>query len=284
MEKNTRDGFTLINTDAALARFLGYLRTEGITEIAMDFEGEFNLHVYGEKLCLIQVFDKKNCFIIDPLSVSDGEIRRFLETKIIKYMYGAESDISLVYKQYGIKLSRVYDQQLLAETLNYEKKGLDAVLERGLGIVSQGKKKFQMYNWTLRPVKPEAMAYALQDVLHLFDLNTVLTEEIIKTGRYNDLIRRLVEFSFDFDKKRVPGIFKQRNYLDLPKDQQRTLQKIFDIREDLAREHNLPPNAVLDKNELFLLAKDPQRIRQVRFGKRVTERMRKVLTEKILAL
>lgn len=249
----------------------------------MDFEGEFNLHVYGEKLCLIQVYDRKNRFIIDPLSVNDGEIRRFLETRIIKYMYGAESDISLVYKQYGLKLERVYDQQLLVDTLGYDKRGLDAALERALGIVSGGKKKFQMYNWTLRPINPDALEYALADVLHLFDLNAVLMKEIKKAGKYDELIHRLVSFSFDFDKQRVPGIFKQREYLSLPGEQQETLKKVFDIREDMARKNNVPPNVVLDKKDLFAVAREPRYIRQVRFDRRMTEAMKRELTEKILA-
>ncbi len=283
MEKNTRQDFTLISTDAGLHRLLNYFKTNEVTEIAMDFEGEFNLHVYGEKLCLIQVYDRKNRFIIDPLSVNDGEIRRFLETRIIKYMYGAESDISLVYKQYGLKLERVYDQQLLVDTLGYDKRGLDAALERALGIVSGGKKKFQMYNWTLRPINPDALEYALADVLHLFDLNAVLMKEIKKAGKYDELIHRLVSFSFDFDKQRVPGIFKQREYLSLPGEQQETLKKVFDIREDMARKNNVPPNVVLDKKDLFAVAREPRYIRQVRFDRRMTEAMKRELTEKILA-
>jgi ribonuclease D len=33
------------------------MEQQGINTIAMDFEGEINLHIYGEHLCLIQVFD-----------------------------------------------------------------------------------------------------------------------------------------------------------------------------------------------------------------------------------
>ena len=34
--------------------------------IAVDFEGEFNLHIYGEHLCLIQIFDGCDFYLIDP--------------------------------------------------------------------------------------------------------------------------------------------------------------------------------------------------------------------------
>ena len=39
-----------------------------LERIAVDFEGEFNLHIYGDQLCLIHIFEGKDFFIIDPRS------------------------------------------------------------------------------------------------------------------------------------------------------------------------------------------------------------------------
>ena len=56
--------YTLLDSDEKIFKFLDSISS--LDEIAVDFEGEFNLHIYGEHLCLIQIFDKSNYYIIDP--------------------------------------------------------------------------------------------------------------------------------------------------------------------------------------------------------------------------
>ena len=95
----------------------------------MDFEGEFNLHVYGEKLCLIQVYDGSSYYPVDPFPIADEIIVKFLSMKNMLYMFfAADSDRSLVYKQYKVKMNAVYDLQHLVEVLDLPGKGLDAML------------------------------------------------------------------------------------------------------------------------------------------------------------
>jgi ribonuclease D len=55
-----------INSDEELLKAIEVLNSK--ERIAVDFEGEFNLHVYGEHLCLIQVYDGDVFYIIDPRS------------------------------------------------------------------------------------------------------------------------------------------------------------------------------------------------------------------------
>ena len=49
--------YVMIDSDSSLKTQLDFWQAHGITSIAMDFEGEFNLHIYGEHLCLVQIFD-----------------------------------------------------------------------------------------------------------------------------------------------------------------------------------------------------------------------------------
>lgn len=274
--------FTLIKSDNQIVEFRKYLHREEIREISMDFEGEYNLHCYGEKLCLIQIYDGKKFFIIDPFTISGGEIKKFLEMDTIKYMYGAESDISLVYKQYGAKLENVYDQKLLVDTLDLPGKGLSSVLEHILGIKIQGKKNFQMYNWTIRPVRAEALDYALQDVKYLFNLNTSLMDLIQEKDICNELIHRIIRNHFDYDKKRVPGIFKQKDYILLSQEKKEVFKRIFDAREKLAEKNNVPPSIIISKEDLFLLTENREHIRKIGFNRRVSEKMKQEIVETIL--
>ncbi|GHV87553.1 hypothetical protein AGMMS50255_8490 [Spirochaetia bacterium] len=267
------DNFTLIETGADLAAFRQYLFQENIDKIAMDFEGDFNLHAYGEKLCLIQIFDGRKYVIIDPLKIPNEEIILFLENKkMVKIMYGTESDISLVYKQYGIRLNNVFDLQILVNVLSLEHKGLDAVLKDVLNIEVKNKKRFQMYNWLKRPIDRESLRYALNDVAYLFQINDVLLRRIINENKYEDLLFQVIRKDFDFEKERVPGIFKNFKYRNLPKEKKEVFTKIYNLRDTLAREYNLPPNSLLSNDAMFNLVNGRESPANARFSKALTEK------------
>ena len=88
--------YTLIATDQALVDLRKSFQARNIQTIAMDFEGEFNLHCYGEHLCLIQIFDGTNSYIVDPLKISPVELKNTLESEaLVKLFYGAGSGSSM---------------------------------------------------------------------------------------------------------------------------------------------------------------------------------------------
>ena len=269
------DDFTFIENSADLITFRKYLFQENIEKIAMDFEGDFNLHAYGEKLCLIQLFDGKKYFIIDPLRIPNEEIILFFENKkIVKYMFGAESDKSLVYKQYGIRLNNVFDQQILVNVLGMEHKGLDAVLKDVLNVEVKNKKRFQMYNWIKRPIEKDAMHYALNDVAYLFQINTVLMKRILDENKYDDLLLQIIRSDFDFEKERTPGIFKKFEYKNLSNKKKDIFTKIYHLRDAIAKEYDLPPNSLLSNDAMFNLVNGRELPENVRIGKTVTEKTR----------
>jgi ribonuclease D len=111
--------FKLINADRQLAELRNHFYNSNIAKIAMDFEADFGTYSYGNKLCLIQIYDGKLFYIIDPYKISKDEMIKFLADKrTIKYMYGVGSDIKLIYDQYKIKVQGVYDLQLLVDVVN----------------------------------------------------------------------------------------------------------------------------------------------------------------------
>ena len=262
--------YKLISSDQDLIEYRKYLEDNTIQIVAMDFEGEFNLHVYGEKLCLIQIFDGSRYFVIDPFFISKEELAKTLENrKIMKIFYDATSDSTLVYKQYGIKMQAVYDLKFMVDILDFEKKGLDSVIFRLLNITISKKKKFQQYNWTLRPVNSEAMQYALSDVEHLFKLKDLLFDLIAQENKTEEFIFLLIKKSVDFDKKYIPGIMKSMDFRNLKSAEKSLLRKIFDIREEIAKELNVPPNLVMAKKQLFQVSKNIKLIETLEFNKRI---------------
>ena len=279
------DNFTFIETEADMIAFRKYLFQENIDKIAMDFEGDYNLHAYGEKLCLIQIFDGKNYFIIDPLKIRDEEIILFLENKrIVKYMFGTESDVSLIYKQYGIRLNNVFDQQILVNVLAMEHKGLDAVIKDVLNIETKNKKRFQMYNWIKRPIEKEALHYALNDVAYLFQINAVLMKRILDENKYNELLLQIIRSDFDFEKERTPGIFKKFEFKNLSAGGKKVFTAIYKLRDETARKYDLPPNSILSNDAMFNLVNGRESPENVRLGKTVTEKTRNEIIDTLKVL
>ena len=267
--------YTLISSDGDLKEYRKYLDHNNIEIVSMDFEGEYNLHIYGEKLCLIQIYDGDKYFIIDPFGVSKEELAKILENrKVMKIFYDASSDTKLVYKQYGIKMQSVYDLKILVDLLNFEGRGLDSVISGLLGITISKKKKYQRYNWTKRPVDSNAMQYALSDVEHLFELKKKLFELIKKEDKTEELIFDIIKKRVDLDRKTVPGIFKSFDYKKLKSVEKNLLRKIFDIREEIAKDLNVPPNLVMTKSQLFETSKDFSRIHSLEFNRRIPLKIR----------
>ena len=247
--------YTYIDSDSKLDSQLEFWHSHDIVSIAMDFEGEFNLHIYGEHLCLVQVFDGAAYFLIDPLKVSEQALRRFLEDPAIeKVMFDCASDASLVRKQYGIIIKNVHDVRLSAQLVGYEG-NLTGLVERCLQIpAAPGQKGNQTANWLTRPIKPNLIEYAVSDVEHLFAIREVLVKEIMAAGLEAKDAELQANAAVQKGPDR-PGYEKLNGFRYLSNEQKVYLKWFFDARDMLARKLNQPAYRVLDKRVLVDMAK-----------------------------
>ncbi len=263
--------YKVISSDRDIVEFSKYLHNNTIGTIAIDFESENNLHEYGSKICLIQIFDGKNYFVIDPFQISIEQLKSFLEDKkIVKLGYGCESDMSLLFKQYQIRIKALYDLKIMVDVLEIEKKGLGDVNKLLLGIEGESnKKKYQMHNWTRRPIDKQAIEYALSDVAYLFSLRAILLDKILNQGLIGLLLEQFVKKEYDYEKIPIPTIFKSREFGDLHKDEKERAKVIYEIREKYAKEQNCPANDILLNKELLSIARDQAVITSIVPGRKI---------------
>jgi ribonuclease D len=274
--------YTFVETDEDMVNLRKYLYNENITKIAMDFEGEFNLHSYGEKLCLIQIFDGQKFFIIDPFKISSEEIIKFLEYKqTIKIMYGVESDVSLVYSQYGIRIKNIFDQKIIVDIFNLEHNGLDYILKYFLNIEIKDKHKYQYFNWTKRPIDKNAIQYALNDVAYLLRLNDILMEQLKINDKYETLIYKLIKKDYLPKKNKIPAIFKKIEYKNLSNENKKIFRDIYEIRELYSKEYDLPPFQFIDNNVLFDIVNKKRNINEINLNKKIPTRKQIEIKERI---
>lgn len=265
-----------IDTDAALKAWLDSLKSRKVERVGVDIEGEFNLHCYGEHLCLVQVFDGRDYALIDPFKVRITLIRDFFENETIaKIMYDCTGDRTLLYRKYGIDVKNIEDLFPAAELLDLEKRNLGFVLTRFLGVEPKAKKKFQQHNWMRRPIQKEALDYALEDVRYLFDLKTALLKELASLDlldEYEKNNRAVQEKPVNMNP--VPGVFRKNRFKKMPSRARDLFTKIFEMRDGYAELLDLPPNTVLSNENVFALSQGQISVGRLRFPHRVSRDIR----------
>ena len=224
--------------------------------LAVDLEAEFNLHIYGEHFCLLQVYDGTDAVAVDPQGVSIGLIKEFLESRErLKITYDSSSDRLLLFKNHGILMNTILDLRPAVELLGFAKQGLGSVLQEVLDIPpARDKQRFQQYDWTRRPIDPDALAYAIDDVVHLYRLRDALMERVRDEGRMDKyLVENFRVQEQEPDTERKPGMLRGGRFRKLKPRQKELLEALHAEREQVAQEVNLPPNTTFPNKELFNL-------------------------------
>lgn len=254
--------FKSIESSQSLFELIDYFTASGVETVAMDFEEESNLHVYGEHLCLIQLYDGKNYYAIDALKIQKetegiAVLKSFLEGPIEKIMFDCSSDASICRKALQIQLKNIFDVRVIAQALGFMG-NLTGLIERNLHIQAEDpllKKKYQRTNWMRRPLSQEQLEYALGDVQYLFDLKTSLLEEL-KTLPATDQKRVEVSMRHCAQQKHheKPGWEKICNYKTLNRKEKIYVRNFFMARDELARKSNCPATNIVEKQTLVDMA------------------------------
>lgn len=240
--------------------------------IALDIEAESNLHAYGERLCLTQIFDGENSIIIDPLNIDIDSLKLLFEnSNILKVMYDASSDLSLLKNTSNIEIKSILDLRPAADLLNYDKKDLHSVIAYELGIYLEKKRKYQKHNWINRPILKEAMDYALNDVIHMLTLKDVILAKLYAKKLLEPfLLKNLQIQNKDYTRNPEDKYRKINGYNRLHDDEKAVFRKVFDIREKYAKLHDMPPHNLIHKTDIIRVVKEGKYINDIHFPKRLS--------------
>jgi ribonuclease D len=172
--------YRLIETPQDLENLGERLNQE--TSVALDLEGD-SLYHYREKICLIQISGGSECFLIDPLIISDlSPLAPFLNNpEIRKILHGADYDIRSLFRDYQFQVQNLFDTESAARFLGLKETGLGALL--GARFEIQLDKRFQKTDWSKRPLTDPLLAYAAADVAYLIPLAQSLITDLDALGR-----------------------------------------------------------------------------------------------------
>ncbi|MCO5169372.1 MAG: ribonuclease D [Planctomycetes bacterium] len=176
---------TLIDRQDDLDRVLAALAPA--TTIALDTEFLWE-RTYHPTLALVQVAARDDrgevqAFAVDPLRVDLGPLERLLgEPGRLKVVHAGRIDLELFQARLGAPLGPVFDTQRAAALVGHgHQVGYANLVEALVG--RRLKKTEQWSDWTRRPLRPEQVSYALDDVVPLLVVRDRLEERLREAGR-----------------------------------------------------------------------------------------------------
>ena len=171
-----------ITDSAELADFCAALR--GAPYIAVDTEF-LRERTYYAQLCLVQVAYGDHAAAIDPLArgLDLSPLKALLlDPGIVKVFHAATQDLEIFFQKLGQVPSPVFDTQVAASACGLgEQPGYAALVRDLLGLEID--KASQNTNWSLRPLQPRQITYAIGDVTHLCRVYERLVADLERTGR-----------------------------------------------------------------------------------------------------
>lgn len=263
----------IIDEQQKLNSILPYLETAD--KIAIDLEFDKNYYRYGFNLCLMQIYDGNNCYLIDPLSDSLDiqSIFPVLENPDVqKVTFAFGEDLRLLHSM-GCFPKNIYDVDNAISLLNYSPASLTNHLDNILEIDTG--KSSQMSNWYKRPLSEEQIKYAAQDVLHLIKLQKVLSDEAEQkeiTGWINEENKILDSLNYsDIDNN---DFIKEKDKNDFTEKEWHIYTRLMESREEIAKKLNKPSFQIIKKEVIKKIALNPNKLNNWTSTRGIFKRLR----------
>lgn len=227
------------------------------SDLAVDLECENNLHHYGAYISLIQISNGVENWIVDVLTLKEiNPVIEVLENKSIqKVFHDVGFDFRILYEQFSCRPKNIFDTQIAALLLGKENIGLGALLEEYLGIHKE--KKFQMADWTKRPISTVMLEYAVTDIIHLLPLREILKRELTGKSRLSwakEEFAVIENTKFNYVEQDFMDV---RGVKELSEQQLGIFKQLFFLRKQLAQEVDHPVHFVISIQRLKEFAVNP---------------------------
>jgi len=219
----------------------------------MSIDTEFlRRDTYFPKLSIIQIKTNDCQIIID--SLSDLDLLPFknllLNDKILKIFHAPREDLFIFYNLFKILPKNIFDTQIaarickLGDSLSYS----DLCYEiSGVHI----DKTYQKADWIKRPIAPDMLNYAMQDVEYLENIYKILYETMKKdnlhTAYQNKISTLLDTKNYIINPKKILSRIKFQNHSE---DFILRMEIFVTYREECAMQLDLPRQHFITDQEL----------------------------------
>ena len=255
--------YEFIKSDTHLADVCKTLHRQ--EAIGVDLEADA-MYCFKDKICLIQIATETEAFLLDPFVLED--LSAFFDVladpSVVKIFHGADFDVRSLDRDYGARISGLFDTEIACRFLGVKERGLAALLKTYFDVTAN--KKFQKVDWAQRPLKQEMIEYSVLDVAYLTRLCRLLSSELTGRDRLSWAaeefeIQEQVRFEHN-DTRPLFVRFKGAGRLD-----NRTLavlENLLELRIDIAQKKDRPLFKILSNQALMTLAcEKPDSVKQM---------------------
>ncbi len=171
----------MITTTDQLENLVHQLLNEDAVALDTEFHGEKR---YWPDLFLVQLSGSSGPVAVDPLKIEDlSPLVPLMESEsTVKVIHSARNDIEILMHHLGTGFSSVFDTQLAAAFLGFDRQpSLSRLIKDECG--ANPKKGHTLSDWSMRPLGKEQLEYALDDVRYLLDIYRNQVEKLERSGR-----------------------------------------------------------------------------------------------------
>lgn len=241
-----------IDTEEALADAVQRLEKSEMP-VAIDVERASGFR-YSDRAYLVQIRrEDVGTFLIDADALPHLDALNEALSNGVWIFHAADQDIPSL-RGAHLFPPEIFDTEVSAQLLGYERIGLAAVCEQTLGVTLD--KEHQASDWSNRPLPRAWLRYAALDVELLTDLYRELGKKLYDAGRWDwaqqefEHIQQMKPKPEDPNKWRtIPGAGKVRRRRQLA-----ILEELWKTREEIAEAKDIAPTRLIRNRTLISLA------------------------------
>ncbi len=225
--------------------------------IALDTEF-LREKTYYPKFCLLQIATPEWVVCIDPLAFKQLDVlfEVIYNPKLIKVFHSCRQDLEIFYQLTGKVPTPVFDTQIAAPLLGIQDNPGYAMLVSTFLNVNLSK-AYTRTDWSNRPLSPEQIQYAADDVIYLCQIYEIMQAKLIELDRVEWLTADFKAlYNLDIYEVKPENSWQRiKGKKKLTGKQLSIVQSLTEWREQLARSENKPRNWLVRDDLIIELAK-----------------------------
>jgi ribonuclease D len=236
-------------------------RSAGKLALDTEFMGEGR---YRTLLCLVQLAVPESAGmaerieLVDPLApqLDGAPLAALLVNPAVQVVvHAGRQDIALMRRRFATDVRNVFDTQVAAGFVGLgAQSSYESLLAELLGI--RLSKSASFTRWDARPLSPEQLAYAREDVVHLLELASALERRLAALGRLDWAREECAPLERASDERDPDAIFSRLPRVrGLSASARPIARELVRWREHTAARQDRPVQSVLSDSALIEVAK-----------------------------
>ncbi|MEX2229137.1 MAG: ribonuclease D [Dehalococcoidia bacterium] len=260
-----------VTDPSRVAAIANAIRDAGAFALDLEFMTDGR---YVADLSLVQVAwgdpEAPDVAAIDPLVVDAVPVLTLAgDPDVETVLHSAQADLALIGQQFGIRGRAVFDTQIGAALIGMgDQIGYAALVERVCGVRLD--KGAQFTEWSRRPLSPDQLSYALDDVRYLARVWRAVRADLEERNRLGWLIEESDRLAETWAERVPPEQMyrRVRGWNGLRRRSQGALRALAAWREREALRANRPPSWLMNDRTMFELCRrlpeEEQAVREIR--------------------